>query len=334
MIRRSIHILDHTDRTVGDVNSVVDGVVATVGWHGGYKTYTMRIYGTSAFLQTIRSQWLGYSVRERYDGVTWAGVIVQIDHVTGYTRTRTGLYGAESRVVNAVQVSYDGGSQLTGWYEDLPSISAYGRIEHRYKIESPDPIIANLYAQTMLGRYGTPQTVVVSMGDTVAEKPYCEITAWGYQITAAKRIATSTLSIPTSLSNAFIQTVAVDAGMAVGVVDSTTMLIDPSDFDGDTAAKRIEKIIQFLPNRNLRLYVDENRRYNFVLTTPQIYVLTREGVRQRLGGPLLPIHQIGPGIYRDETAQPPTTAFVDEIARRDGRNRPELRSISLDWELH
>lgn len=327
---RSIRIFSPRGAFVEDITPRVTSVVATHRWHGGDVLMTLRVTGAPRYLQAMQKNWLGLHIEESHDSVSWSGMVVAMDRKSGFTRTRTALFGRESdtggdtAVFNAVRVVYTGG--VTAWVEDVVSIARFGRIERQYKLDTANATIAYDYATRQLRRRASPRIVAIGIEDDSAE--FLDLTAWGYHTAAAKTVATTTYTGSVPIHTVFMDAVAECPDLKIGIVDTTSsVLIDSADIKAGTPASRIDLAIHHAP-QGWRAYVDHNRRYHFgPASPPETFTITREGVKRTWADPTLESWRVRPGWFRDETATPPHTLFVSEVVRRDGR-RPELRAIS------
>ncbi len=315
---------------VMDLTAVAQDVSASEAWLGGYKLFRLRLaepFDVSELRDMYRDL-LGYHLVEDLGGVTWAGMVYQIDRASGFSRVRRSLLSSSKPVYNAVRVAYNGG--VTAWASDADSIARYGQIDKEFKLNSSSSSRAVLYRDKMLAMYKDVRPEPLGMSREQDES--IELFAVGYQVVGAMRLSTAVLS--GTVTDGVKALVGEMDGVSEGVIASISDVIVDGEIGGETVWKRLEALMG-VAGDGYRLWVDGRRRLNVVAVgdTPTFYRLL-DGVRLARSGAVLEPYEVRPGVWRDETASPPETVVVGEVRRKYGRDVVEPRgAVGMDADL-
>jgi hypothetical protein len=189
----------------------------------------------------------------------------------------------------------------SAWFTDAASITRYGRIETTLETAEYTQAQAENLAQMRLAAQAWPQPYAIAISKQVME-PTLEVLACGYWITAAWKESNVNLVGATAISTVVSNLISLDCPfLSVGNVAANAFTA--TELSGDTAAARVEGLLALgdAALTSYRAWVGPGRKFYYQPVDYAVdYRLMRDGLRQRLAGPLLAPDMVGPGVIRDE----------------------------------
>jgi hypothetical protein len=182
---------------VGTSVFVADITQVAVGWNRSMRTVGGCWYGQFdvvaplATLQQWFYEYLAYHVEERSGGVTWEGLVYEMDlTVRGVTRRRT-----LDTLVNYVTAYYtdpaDGVVKVTAAASDTASITRHGRKEEVLLCDNVPQTAAEKRRDTLLKERAWPWATPMSASVSGKDQASLRVSVCGYAWTANWRFVTS-----------------------------------------------------------------------------------------------------------------------------------------------
>ena len=293
-----------TSTFVGDITQVA------VGWHRSMRTVGGCWYGqfdVMAPLATLQQwfyEYLAYHVEERSGGVTWEGLVYEMDLTTrGVTRRRS-----LDTLVNYVTAYYtdpaDGIVKVTAAASDTASITRHGRKEEIVFCDNVPLTAAEKRRDTLLKERAWPWATPMSASMGGKDQASLRVSVCGYAWTANWRFVTSN-DLATGNVNAWISAIlAADCPLLLaGSIGVNTLQVKREVKSPARAWDKIKEL-QALGDGSGNPWVvrvDPGRRlvYEQRVITPAYYL--RQGQLYTSAGGALSANpwQVRPAIVRD-----------------------------------
>ena len=316
---------------------------------GGYGALSFSLVAKNgseeALLDQLFDSALGFHVVEAYGEVSWCGMVVEVDREWGWVRERVSLIDDARPFANAVRVEYDSG--FTGYATNDTSITRYGRRELTVKESDMVSADAEQLRDGLLNAYAWPEPYAASVLRSPVGQLTLYVTCMGYYGTAAWQDSAVTVVGSVAISSVIEDLIDTDCPhLTKGRIDTVADTVTDDALRGDTAWARMVALVEMIDSGIYRLWVDAARRVHLeaVDVGAPAYRITREGVRERLAGPVLEPWRCKPGLY--ENAQRRVahtmpggrlasgrTMLVERVMRRDGQAVPDLR-VSNSSDAH
>ena len=142
---------------------------------------TFRMYGDERDLRLWFNEWLAYHIEERYGGVTWEGLIWELEFThRGITRRRS-----LEHVDNAIKAIYTDEAdavQETAWATQAQSLGIYGRMEEILVMDTYPQATAEGRRDKVLAERAWP--IARPVGGRKTHESYLDVSVAGYIFTA------------------------------------------------------------------------------------------------------------------------------------------------------
>lgn len=258
--------------------------------NGGPWDGSFRIVAPLHELQDWFYNRLGYHVQEVAGGVTWAGLIYEMELTyLGATRRRS-----LDDVFNYVKAkyTYTAGEKETAVAQDATSVARYGRKEEILTLNDYPQAAAEAQRDLFLRQqaYPWPRPLTANVG---TGESYLDVTCLGYWKTMAWRYCSVTTGTEANVST-FIDAI-LDADCAdyltVGAIRENTLQVKQATPSPQRAWDVLQEQVALggtvggVAGSPYRLYVDNQRRvfYEPVDTTP-VYAIRDDGIYPYAGG--------------------------------------------------
>lgn len=248
---------------------------------------TFRLYGDERELRVWFNERIGYHVEERYQGVTWEGLIWEMEYThRGITRRRS-----LDVVANAVKAIYTDTSDAvaeTAWVTQAQSLGLYGRMEEILVMDNYPQATAEGRRDKVLAERAWP--IARPVGGRRTNESYLDVSVAGYIFTANNKYVTSADGATGNASDWVSNIVSTDLEfLSAGKVATNTFQMKRELKVPQRAGDTLFEIAELGDNTQTpwRFYADIGRLVHFTAIdkTPVYYLregafYTDEGLRQ------------------------------------------------------